>query len=153
MSVQSVPSKTACPSPRGPFTSYAKLFGCAYWLKGKPGVKKIQLNNSDIYPGPGPRLKSNSRVSLLESHKDIQIIFILPMGRLELSRVKICLNSHNQEVVKPGFEPRFDSQSLCPNPLPHPGSQTWLWVLAHSPPRCESLGRLVIVAELQPLHL
>ena len=40
------------------------------------------------------------------------------MKRLLQGRVKICLHSYNQEVLKPGFEPRFHSRAYVPNHYP-----------------------------------
>ena len=48
----------------------------------------------------------------------IWIIFIFPMKRLFQRRVKICLHSYNQEVLKPGFEPRFHSRAYVLNHYP-----------------------------------
>lgn len=79
------------------------------------------------------------------------MIFVWAVVRLELQRVKVCLSSHNQQVVELGFE-----LDLTPKPVP----------LTTTPPCLtdldlgfcsficwpQSLGELLRFLGLQSLH-
>lgn len=76
------------------------------------------------------------------------------MVRFKLRSVQIHLSPHNQELVEVGFE--LSQTHLTPEPRLLITTPLCLTELAlgfvHSSTRCESLGKLLTVLELQSLH-